>query len=168
MHEGTAGGPPGADQRFLGNWVMMHMAAHPLEQMLASESIVVGGVLERHPKLKVAFLECGCSWLVYWLWRLDEELEAWGWHEVPWLKRKPQRVLHGALLGVDGRGRAGGKVLRGDARERQAAVGVGLPAPGCRLPECHGGVSGVGLDIRGDEEEGAVGQPNGVLWVLGG
>ena len=93
VHEGTAGGPPGADQRFLGNWVMMHMAAHPLEQMLASESIVVGGVLERHPKLKVAFLECGCSWLVYWLWRLDEELEAWGWHEVPWLKRKPSEYF---------------------------------------------------------------------------
>ena len=59
VHEGTAGGPPGADQRFIGNWVMMHMAAHPLEQMLGSESIVVGGVLERHPKLRVAFLECG-------------------------------------------------------------------------------------------------------------
>lgn len=89
VHEGTAGGPPGADQRFLGNWVMMHMAAHPLEQMLASESIIVGGVLERHPKLKVAFLECGCSWLVYWLWRLNEELEVWGRHEVPWLKSNP-------------------------------------------------------------------------------
>ena len=147
VHEGTAGGPPGADQRFLGNWVMMHMAAHPLEQMLGSESIVVGGVLERHPKLRVAFLECGCSWLVYWLWRLDEELEAWGWHEVPWLEEEAQRVLYGAVLGVDGRGRAGGKVLRGDARERQAAVGVGLPAPGCRLPECDGGVSGVGHDL---------------------
>ena len=93
VHEGTAGGPPGADQRFLGNWVMMHMAAHPLEQMLGSESIVVGGVLERHPKLRVAFLECGCSWLVYWLWRLDEELEAWGWHEVPWLKKKPSEYF---------------------------------------------------------------------------
>ena len=89
VHEGTAGGPPGADARFFGNWVMMHMAAHPLEQMLASESIIVGGVLERHPGLRVAFLEAGCSWLVYWLWRLDEELEAWGWHEVPWLKAKP-------------------------------------------------------------------------------
>ncbi len=93
VHEGTAGGPPGADHRFLGNWVMMHMAAHPLEQMLASESIVVGGVMERHPKLRVAFLECGCSWLVYWLWRLDEELEAWGWHEVPWLKAKPSEYF---------------------------------------------------------------------------
>ena len=89
VHEGTAGGPPGADQRFHGSWIMMHMAAHPLEQMLACESIIVGGVLERHPRLRVAFLECGCSWLVYWLWRLDEELEAWGWHETPWLKAKP-------------------------------------------------------------------------------
>ena len=93
VHEGTAGGPPGADARFYGSWVMMHMAAHPLEQMLASESIIVGGVLERHPRLRVAFLEAGCSWLVYWLWRLDEELEAWGWHEVPWLKAKPSEYF---------------------------------------------------------------------------
>ncbi|MEE9248185.1 MAG: amidohydrolase family protein [Dehalococcoidia bacterium] len=60
-----------------------------VEQILASESIIVGGVLERHPGLRVAFLECGCSWLAYWLRRLDEELEAWGWHVVPWLKAKP-------------------------------------------------------------------------------
>ena len=30
------------------------------------------GVLERHPRLRVAALEAGCGWLLYWLWRLDE------------------------------------------------------------------------------------------------
>ena len=168
VHEGTAGGPPGADQRFLGNWVMMHMAAHPLEQMLGSESIVVGGVLERHPKLRVAFLECGCSWLVYWLWRLDEELEAWGWHEVPWLKKKPSEYFtEQCYVSMEG-DEPGAKYyveMHGNDRLLWASD---YPHPDAGIPECDGGVPGVGVDIRGDEEEGAVGQPDGVLWVVRG
>ena len=33
------------------------------------------GVLERFPELRVAFLEANCSWISYWLWRMDEH---WG------------------------------------------------------------------------------------------
>jgi predicted TIM-barrel fold metal-dependent hydrolase len=39
--------------------------------MLALLSLIDGGVLERHPGLRVAFLEAGCGWVPYWLWRLD-------------------------------------------------------------------------------------------------
>ena len=35
-------------------------------------------VLERHPTLKVAFLEANCSWLPWLLWRLDEAYELEG------------------------------------------------------------------------------------------
>ena len=49
-----------------------HACAHPMEAMMAFLSLLEGGVLERHPGLRVAFLESGCSWLPYWLWRLDE------------------------------------------------------------------------------------------------
>jgi predicted TIM-barrel fold metal-dependent hydrolase len=31
--------------------------------------------LERHPGLRVAFLEAGASWIMYWLFRLEEEFE---------------------------------------------------------------------------------------------
>jgi uncharacterized protein len=53
-----------------------HACAHPMEQMMAFLALLEGGVLERHPSLRVAFLEAGCGWVPYWLWRLDEGLGA--------------------------------------------------------------------------------------------
>jgi predicted TIM-barrel fold metal-dependent hydrolase len=47
-----------------------------MEQMMALLTLIEGGVLERHPQLKVGFLETGCGWLPYWLWRLDREYES--------------------------------------------------------------------------------------------
>jgi len=76
VHEGFGSHLPsaGAD-RFLG-FFSCHTAAHPIEQMLAVLSLIGGGVLERHPTLRVAFLEAGCGWVPYWLWRMDEHWEA--------------------------------------------------------------------------------------------
>jgi len=42
---------------------------------MAFASLLEGGVLERHPRLRVGFLEAGCGWVPYWLWRLDERWE---------------------------------------------------------------------------------------------
>jgi uncharacterized protein len=49
-----------------------HACSHPMEMMAALLSLIEGGVLERHPGLRVCFLEAGCGWMPYWLWRLDE------------------------------------------------------------------------------------------------
>ena len=57
-------------------WAMEHVAAHPIEQMYACLSMINGGVCERFPTLRVAFLEGNCSWLPFWLWRMDEHWEA--------------------------------------------------------------------------------------------
>jgi len=46
-----------------------------VELMAAVASMTVGGVLERFPRLRVAFLEGNCSWLPWLLWRLDEYWE---------------------------------------------------------------------------------------------
>jgi uncharacterized protein len=43
--------------------------------MLAVGAFCGGGILERFPKLKVAFLEGNCSWLPWVLYRLDERWE---------------------------------------------------------------------------------------------
>ncbi len=75
LHEG--GMPPlpqaGADR--LSNAEQRHICSHPMEQMVAAVSLIYGGVLERFPELRVAFLEAGCGWLPFWLERMDEHYE---------------------------------------------------------------------------------------------
>jgi len=46
--------------------------------MLACMDIIMGGVMERFPKLRFAFLEAQCGWLPFWLDRMDEHYE---WRE---------------------------------------------------------------------------------------
>jgi predicted TIM-barrel fold metal-dependent hydrolase len=77
VHEGfgvQAGPTLGADR--FGGFTLRHMCCHPMEQMAAMASLVVDGAFERHPTLKVAFLESGTGWLPYWLARLDDHI---GW-----------------------------------------------------------------------------------------
>ena len=53
----------------------VHICTHPMEQMISAVSLIYGGVLERCPGLKVAFLEAGCGWVPFWLHRMDEHWE---------------------------------------------------------------------------------------------
>jgi predicted TIM-barrel fold metal-dependent hydrolase len=55
--------------------VLINAFRNPVELMLAVGSFCAGGVLERFPKLRVAFLEGNCSWLPWALYRLDERWE---------------------------------------------------------------------------------------------
>jgi len=79
IHEGHWSRLPttGAD-RFNTRFAL-HACSHPMEQMMALLALIEGGVLERHPKLRIGFLESGCGWLPYWLWRLDEEYQVTPW-----------------------------------------------------------------------------------------
>ena len=52
-----------------------HMA-HTFAQMLACSNVVTSGVLERFPKLRIAFLEAGGGWVPYWINRMDEYNEV--------------------------------------------------------------------------------------------
>jgi predicted TIM-barrel fold metal-dependent hydrolase len=49
------------------------------DQYMTLSNLVYSGVLERHPTLKVAVLECGGGWIAHWMDRMDEFLEAYGW-----------------------------------------------------------------------------------------
>ncbi len=69
-----------------------HTVSHPMEQMAAMVGLIGSGVLERHPNLRVAFLESGGGWLPYMLWRLDEQYEQQSF-EAPHLKMKPSRYF---------------------------------------------------------------------------
>ncbi len=68
------------------SWTMSHVASHPMEQMYVALCLISGGVLQRFPKLRVAFLEANCSWIPFWLWRMDDHYEArkeWVSRELP-------------------------------------------------------------------------------------
>src|SRR5258706_5809208 len=67
-----------AGRRYVGH-ANFHPIAHairnPVELMGAIASMTTGGIMERHPKLRAAFLEGTAGWLYWWLWRLDDQ---WG------------------------------------------------------------------------------------------
>ena len=61
-----------------------HHAMIPvIDQQLTLSNLVYGGVLERHPGLKVAVLECGGGWIAHWMDRLNEFVESYGWAAAP-------------------------------------------------------------------------------------
>ena len=49
--------------------------SHPFAQMQQLTSMMIYGVFERFPKLRVAYLESGCGWVPYLADRLDESWE---------------------------------------------------------------------------------------------
>ena len=55
------------------DYIRVHAFGSPASCMLAMMDMVFGGVLDRHPNLRVAYLEGGVSWLPYWLDRIDNE-----------------------------------------------------------------------------------------------
>lgn len=65
--------------RFDQDYTAMHAAHFPVEQMMNLTTLVAFGILERHPRLRVALLECGAGWLPYYAHRLDEHLEVFGY-----------------------------------------------------------------------------------------
>lgn len=72
LHEGTHTRVQTAGTSRFQTHFAQHACSHPIEAMMAFLALLEGGVFERHPGLRVGFLESGCGWLPYWLWRLDE------------------------------------------------------------------------------------------------
>ena len=57
FHSATAAGEvPQIGDRFGDNLLLRHVVSHPMENMMAMADTIGGGVCERHPKLKLAFL----------------------------------------------------------------------------------------------------------------
>lgn len=75
FHEATSSHSRQAGEQFNPNFGLRRVYAQPLEQIMGLGSFLAGGILERHPDLKIAFLEANCSWLPWLLWRLDEGYE---------------------------------------------------------------------------------------------
>jgi len=67
----------------------VHTVSFPVGIFVQFSSMIYHGVPERFPKLRLAFLEIGSTWLPYWLDRMDEHWEKRGKIETPALKQRP-------------------------------------------------------------------------------
>jgi len=89
FHEASGSRSRQSGEHFEPNFGLRRVYAQPFEQMLGLGSFVAGGILERHPGLRVAFLEANCSWVPWLLWRLDEGYEREGDVFMPELTMAP-------------------------------------------------------------------------------
>jgi uncharacterized protein len=81
LHEGASGGMPqvGVD-RFTTRGAR-HIISHTMEMMLAAMSVIWEGVCDRHPRVRIAFLESGGGWIAPWLDRMDRHFDDAGFND---------------------------------------------------------------------------------------
>jgi predicted TIM-barrel fold metal-dependent hydrolase len=56
-------------------------------------SLIVEGVFDRFPTLRVALIESGFAWLPPFMWRFDKEWKGLR-REIPWTNRLPSEYIH--------------------------------------------------------------------------
>ena len=83
---------PAGEIRF-DSFIFMHTIGRPVETFIQFAGLMYGGIAERFPKLRIAFLECGVGWIPYWIERMDEEWEKRGKVEAPLCKKKPSEYV---------------------------------------------------------------------------
>src|SRR5580700_40421 len=80
------------------NYIQVHCVSFPFDQMFAMTALVSGGVFDRHPTLRVAFLEAGAGWLPWFVERLGEHYESRGdWIPGGWCKPPEEYLAAGNI-----------------------------------------------------------------------
>ena len=87
---------------FFDKFAQTHALEHPIAQIIQLTSMVMEGVYERFPKLRVAYLEAGAGWVPYIMDRLDRSYEVWSGKKYKefsdWLKKKPSDYIRGGQI----------------------------------------------------------------------
>ena len=92
IHEGTGGMPAVGVDRFEGVGAK-HIISHTMEMMLAALSLIWGGVCERFPEVRFAFLESGGGWIAPWLDRMDRHFDDKGVFNDSHLRMRPSEYF---------------------------------------------------------------------------
>ena len=61
---------------YLQTMSMIHTLEHPIAQMIQLASMVLDGVFELFPKLRVGYLEAGAGWIPYMMDRMDDKFHV--------------------------------------------------------------------------------------------
>jgi len=81
LHEGASGGMPQVGVDRFETRGARHIISHTMEMMLAAMSVIWGGVCDRFPKVRIAFLESGGGWIAPWLDRMDRHFDDQGFND---------------------------------------------------------------------------------------
>src|SRR6266852_5628723 len=91
IHVGGYGGHAPTGGGWPSYYVEEHQSnAHSVAAQLSS--LVIEGVPERFPRLKIVFIEGGLGWIPATTWRMDQHFERFR-DEVPHLKRRPSEYV---------------------------------------------------------------------------
>jgi predicted TIM-barrel fold metal-dependent hydrolase len=93
FHEGTGSWNSHMYTLYGENRFYRHVASHWIEMQQALIAMLVGGVFEFHPKLRVAFLECQNSWVPGLLSRIEWDYPQYRDTHAPYLTLTPREYF---------------------------------------------------------------------------
>lgn len=94
LHNVAGAGHGQIGQDRFGDWAAPRVAfTFPVEMQVAFFQVLLGGMCERHPNLRVVGLESGAGWLPYILWYYDELYERYHDCDLPPMKLKPSEYF---------------------------------------------------------------------------
>jgi predicted TIM-barrel fold metal-dependent hydrolase len=103
LHSGSNGWQPFVGRDRLKSRVVHHITDHSFEHMIAFGGLFETGLFDRFPRLWMGFMESSAGWAPWWIDRLEEHVETWGWTLPPGIKRSPAEVFHDqCIIGGEG------------------------------------------------------------------
>jgi predicted TIM-barrel fold metal-dependent hydrolase len=94
VHNSYAG--PGNDRR-ADTFLFQETVGSPLETLISCVGLMYGGIPERFPRLRVAFMDVGVGWLPFYLERMNKDVESdilsRGAASIPLLKAPPSEYI---------------------------------------------------------------------------
>ncbi|HEX2830934.1 MAG TPA: amidohydrolase family protein [Burkholderiales bacterium] len=93
FHEGVSAHYSHMLELYGENRFYRHVAAHWIEMQQALIAMMIGGVFEFHPKLRVAFLECQNSWAPGLLTRIEWDYPQFRDSHAPYLTLTPKEYF---------------------------------------------------------------------------
>ena len=140
-----------------------HIITHTMEMMLACMAVIWGGVCERHPKVRIAFLESGGGWIAGWLDRMDRHFDDKGFNDSG-LKTRPSELFKRNCWIAFEPVEHCLKPLVDYVGPNKILWATDYPHPGWILPRCagHGAQADRG-GVEGDHQPGDGRRREGVL-----
>ena len=77
-------------------FIAVHTYTFPAAIMRQFTSVVYAGISELFPDLRIGWMESGCTWLPFWIDRMDSEWHKRGAEEAPALTSLPSEAIRGA------------------------------------------------------------------------